>query len=329
MVGLYTTTAAEPCDKFLSESFPLDWFENRENTTVIDGKPIDYQKQMSNDRISFNRYANFLDPQGVAALAGAATMAPHATLDYTQINFQPEPDPQSGEPAVPTGYDGDFGDAYTSGRGYGWKDISTGLAADNPNPVEAVCTECSVEKRTYNSLRKPDGSGGFYNYEWEYNVANGDYYVVLVAGDPEDSVGSTYNIQVEGVTIIDGQTSENDRWLSDSDTVTVSDGALTIGSGDTNLDNKLCYIKFISTDDLTDAIDIPVGYDPAGNQTGDGHFTYTWDKFDRITSVTDTTYTTDDPVPEKVTYLYDALGRRVCHIYSPSDVTDWDEGIVL
>lgn len=76
---------------------------------------------------------------------------------------------------------------------------------------------------------------------WEISVPNGDYLVSMKAGDPSSSDGF-FHLTAEGLTVLSGQPQWNQKWISGTDRVTVTDGKLTITSGASAQNNKINYI---------------------------------------------------------------------------------------
>ena len=63
---------------------------------------------------------------------------------------------------------------------------------------------------------------------------------------------------------------------------------------------------------------LPMAYDLEGhgNIRLDSHFEYSWDIFNRMTVAADAGFNEEDEdqIPQSVTYLYDAMGRRVARL---------------
>ena len=79
---------------------------------------------------------------------------------------------------------------------------------------------------------------------WEIAVPNGNYLVRIVAGDAE-YYGSDirYSYAVEGVVVVQGTPTSTNRWVDDTDPITVADGRLTLTNGPTANRNRLCFIE--------------------------------------------------------------------------------------
>ena len=63
----------------------------------------------------------------------------------------------------------------------------------------------------------------------------------VVAGDP-DHIDSVFRVSAEGQTILSGTPTANTHWFEATQTVTVSDGRLTLGNGQGASNNKLCFV---------------------------------------------------------------------------------------
>jgi glucose/arabinose dehydrogenase len=145
------------------------------------------------------------------------------------INFQP------GNVPVPANYLADAGLVYGNrgnGQTYGWTALNNQVMRDRN-------AKNSPDQRydTFNSLQgaaNPDAV-------WEIAVPNGTYNVHVVAGDPS-YFDSVFRINVEGVLTITGTPNTATRWIEGTQTVTVSDGKLTVRSGAGASNNKVCFI---------------------------------------------------------------------------------------
>ena len=136
------------------------------------------------------------------------------------INFQPAG-------AAYPGYLVDSGLLYGvrgNGYSYGWNAVTS--------------------PRVRNSALSPDARYDTFthmeNAVWEIALPNGSYTVHVVVGDP-DWADVVSKLTVEGVLAINGNTSNSNRWLEATLTVSVNDGRLTIGNLAGSY-NKICYI---------------------------------------------------------------------------------------
>jgi len=149
-----------------------------------------------------------------------------------KINFQPSSSP------VPAGYLVDGGAVFGSrgnGYSYGWN-------IDNTSFVRDRNSSRSPDQRydTLNHLQKAGGAR-----TWEITVPNGTYNVFAVAGDP-DYIDSVFRLNVEGVLTVSGTPTSATHWFSGSNSVTVSDGRLTVSNGTGGSNNKICFIEISS-----------------------------------------------------------------------------------
>ncbi len=161
-----------------------------------------------------------------ANLYPASTPPPTAIL----VNFQPAASP------VPAGFLADGGLVYASrgnGQTYGWTIDNTAQARDrnaSNSPDQRYDTLTHLQKPAY-----PDAI-------WEIAVINGTYRVRVVSGDPGAS-DSVFRTTVEGVLTVSGTPTTSTRWIEDTQTVTVTDGRLTIRSGAGASNNKVCFVE--------------------------------------------------------------------------------------
>jgi hypothetical protein len=161
--------------------------------------------------------AGNLASSGDSVFTTAASGPPSTDI---HINFQPA------GPAYP-GYLVDSGlyyDVQSNGYTYGWNAIT--------------------DPRDRNSSLSPDQRYDTFthmnNAVWEIALPNGTYTVHVVAGDP-DWGNVVSKLTVEGVLSLNGTTTNTNRWLEATLTVTVSDGKLTIGNQAGSY-NKICFV---------------------------------------------------------------------------------------
>ena len=172
-----------------------------------------------------------------------ATPAQAAVVPVAKINFQPA------SSAVPAGYTADTGLAFDTTRGSGWvrQDSLSGtrvpltLTANTRNRARA-----GIDARLNTLIHLQYGdvggtSGVATAGAWEYTVANGQYQVLVSAGD-QPSYDSSHTVRVEGVAAISGFVSTAAAEFRQATvTVPVTDGWLTVDAiGGTN--TKLNYV---------------------------------------------------------------------------------------
>ena len=126
------------------------------------------------------------------------------------INFQPASTP------VPSGYVADTGQFFDAVRGYGWNAsvslVERGLLLDNPRDTfaEAPSSDPPVV--------------------WEMAVADGNYRVALMCGDPQ--AAATHRVALEGQVVIEDVPSAAGEYVERIDIpVVVRDGRLTVTVG--------------------------------------------------------------------------------------------------
>ncbi|GJL61396.1 MAG: hypothetical protein NPIRA04_00500 [Nitrospirales bacterium] len=135
------------------------------------------------------------------------TTTPPPQSNPASINFQP-----NGAP-VPTGYLKDDGSVYDSTRGYGW---TTNVNTRDRNYLSNQIRDTFIHFDTGTTV------------DWNYDLANGDYLVSLVSGDPSFPQGP-HTIAVEGTTVINGLNTQANEFITITDQpVTVTDGQLTL-----------------------------------------------------------------------------------------------------
>jgi hypothetical protein len=91
----------------------------------------------------------------------------------------------------------------------------------------------------YDTFAETQATGG--GSIWEIAVPNGTYSAFLVAGDPT-RMNSTYRYDVESSLNLSGTPTAQNRWISASNVVSISDGRLTVSNGSGANNNKLCFI---------------------------------------------------------------------------------------
>ena len=172
---------------------------------------------------------------GVVVLGAAAPA--QGAVDM-KINFQPA------TAAVPSGYQADGGLPFSATRGYGWvREDSLG-----GTPVGLDLTSRSRDRGKVSDQRLDTlihlNLAGAPSGAWQAAVPNDRYVVTVAAGDPA-AFDSTHRVNVEGTTVLGFAASTSDRMRTATQTVTVSDGMLTLdGIGGTN--TKFQYVD-IST----------------------------------------------------------------------------------
>jgi N-acetylneuraminic acid mutarotase len=152
----------------------------------------------------------------------------HGVLDL-HVNFQPA------SAAVPAGYVADSGQLYGDrGNGwvYGWNIAHTGDTRDRGK----------LSDQRYDTFVHTQIGG---NKTWELAVANGEYQVHVVAGDPSYN-DSVYKINVEDVLTVNGTPTSSNRFIEGTQIVNVTDGKMTISSASGSLNNKIAFVDIAS-----------------------------------------------------------------------------------
>ena len=185
----------------------------------------------------------------------AASTTPSGTTMFPgiHINFQ------AAGPAFP-GYLVDSGLVFGSrgnGQTYGW---NVNVAADTRNRNSAL----SPDKR-YDSLVH------MRNAVWEIALPNGTYAVRIVVGDP-NFVDVVAKLTVEGALVINGSTSNANRWFEVAVKIPVNDGRLTIGNLAGSY-NKICFIDIL---DPASDITAPIISGTSASGVTSGSATITW-----------------------------------------------------
>ncbi len=176
------------------------------------------------------------------------------------INFS-----DSATPA-PANYEKDAGETYgdrSNGYTYGWLDANTSAPANlTLNGRNRAVAGVSVLNNTLSHMQYGDVStnaanGYLPDAKWEIEVQNGTYLVTVFVGDPNvDNPAANipaHRINAEGINVVDnfiptGVEGASTRFTSQSATVTVSDGRLTLdplGAGGKN--TKINSVQIAAT----------------------------------------------------------------------------------
>lgn len=137
-----------------------------------------------------------------------------------------------------TGYLPDSGLIYGNrgnGFSYGW-DVDNTANARQRNSASSF----DARYDTFNHMQKPGGG-----ITWEIAIPNGTYQVRVVAGDA-DNFDSSFQLNVEGLALLNSAPASNTRWVEGIGIVTVNDGRLTVSNGAGAANNKIAFIE-IST----------------------------------------------------------------------------------
>jgi len=191
---------------------------------------------------------------GAASRTIAVSTAGGGAFSAVHVNFQPA------GPAVP-GYLVDSGLVFGprgNNQTYGWNISIASGARNRNNPL-------SPDER-YDTLIHMG------NAVWEFGLPNGTYAVRVVVGDP-NFADVVSRLTVEGALVINGNTSNSNRWFETAMKVSVNDGRLTIGNLAGSY-NKICFIDIL---DPASDITAPVisGTSAAGVTSGSATILWT------------------------------------------------------
>jgi hypothetical protein len=166
-----------------------------------------------------------------AATATSIVLTPQPTSSSPgeiKVNFQ------QSDTTTPDGQLGDDGSTYrthSNGYTYGWN-------ADNRPNARERRSSISPDK-VHDTLNHMQRNGSF---SWEIALTNGNYHIRIIAGDP-GFYDSVYQIDVEGVLLVNGTPSSSSRWVEGEALIRVSDGKLTVSNGPDAQNNKITYIE--------------------------------------------------------------------------------------
>jgi pectate lyase len=164
-----------------------------------------------------SKFAAILGGVLLAMMSSGEARAQSATVN---ISFQPASFP------LQSGYLGDFGQSFGArgnGYSYGWSTSHTDRTfAYSPLPGYET-----IWGAAWSVIRMlPGGST-----TWEIALANGSYDVFILAAGYQCQ-GQLQQISAEGVLVVDGTAGwDYDTYVGGTQTVTVSDGRLTLSNG--------------------------------------------------------------------------------------------------
>ena len=163
------------------------------------------------------------------ALTSAVDLALAEAIPQTwMINFQ------NGSAATPAGYVADTGKVFGdrgNGHTFGWN-------VDNASNTRDRNSSAAPDQR-YDTLTHTQLYG---TRSWEMAVPNGQYQVRIVGGDPS-YFGSTIRYNAEGTLVVSGSQTSANKFVDGTNTVTVSDGRLSITNASGSANNKICFIE--------------------------------------------------------------------------------------
>ncbi|MFI5841843.1 Ig-like domain-containing protein [Catenuloplanes sp. NPDC051500] len=149
--------------------------------------------------------------------------------------------------APPTGYLRDFGEAFTTTRGYGWVALGTttplSLVGNGRNRGTG---QPDVRLATLMHAQAP--SGVTTPGSWEAAVPNGVYTVTVAAGDAGTAVDSAHWVSIEDQNAVAAFVpTASVKHATATRTVTVTDGRLTLSPA-SGTNTKLNYVDIASVD---------------------------------------------------------------------------------
>lgn len=166
---------------------------------------------------------------GAGGSHGDATVTVTAGFAAT-INFAPAQSARFGTTLTDSGLP--FADR-GNGKSYGWNQDLSGWTRERANkgmPSADLAHDTLIyTQRTGNAV-------------FEIAVPNGSYLVRLVCGDGAYA-DSIFRVAAEGVLVVDGTPDATHRWFAGTQTVTVTDGRLTVSSVTGAVNAKICLIE--------------------------------------------------------------------------------------
>jgi fibronectin type 3 domain-containing protein len=217
----------------------------------------------TNTSLAFgSNYAYRIQAQNSGGFSGYSQIVSNTTPSFgLNVNFQSGPNASAGalNSPSPPGYLGDVGEYFGdrgNGSTYGWTNAAgTNITRDarwRQNPISP-----DLRWDTFIHLMKAALTDPSQSATWEIQVPNNLYWVHIVAGDSDnaDPTTDTFQFDVEGSltpAYLPSASPPLAHWLESTNTVLVSDGALTIKSGPAAKNNKISFI------DIYPAIPVPV-----------------------------------------------------------------------
>ncbi|MGB6152792.1 MAG: cadherin domain-containing protein, partial [Pricia sp.] len=203
--------------------------------------------------------------QFTASFDAFSVETPLAPLFEAHVNFQN--DPASTVP--PTGYEADYGLAFGASSlnvagdsyAYGWKEFSNGTPIDvtgnggaGRNRIESSYAGALLQEKLEGTLVHFQGdnigswSGQNRGTElmWELQVPNGTYDVTVGIGDRSASTDSRHSATIEGFTIVPAFVPSPGQVKTETMTVRVSDGFLTM-NGLGGFNSKITHIDVVES----------------------------------------------------------------------------------
>jgi hypothetical protein len=195
---------------------------------------------------------------------------------------------------VPAGYVNDTGAAYGAHGSltYGW--LANGTPTDNS--VNARDRDSAISPDELHDslihLQKPNNP----NAAWQIAVPNGTYQVHIPTGDPT-AIDSVYSLNADGVNVVTATPNSLNLWADGTQTITVTNGLLTITSGALASNNKIDAIDILPVTPPTQVLALDAGGGAVGSFAADADFS---GGSTRSTTDTITTSGAANPAPAAV-----------------------------
>jgi hypothetical protein len=238
---IYLMSGGQTTVSSLPGVYTASWFNPRTGNSSPAGKGPTFTAPDANDWVLYIAKSGVTPPTSQPSATRTPPANPTATLPpptgqvHVKINFQPASAP------VPAGFLKDDGSPYGSrgsGYVYGWNADNCAAARDRNAGLSPG--------QQYDTLVHMQQNGTF---TWEMAVPDGNYQVLLAAGDPSYT-NSVYKIAVEGVLAVNGTPTSSSPWKEGTVSVHVTDGRLTVSSASGADNNK---INFIQVDTVSQA----------------------------------------------------------------------------
>src|SRR5262249_30080894 len=102
-------------------------------------------------------------------------------------------------------------------------------------------------------------------------VPNGTYQVHILTGDPT-AIDSVYSLNADGVNVVTATPNSLNLWADGTQTITVTNGLLTITSGARASNNKIDAIDILPVTPATQVLALDAGGGAAGSFAADADF---------------------------------------------------------
>jgi hypothetical protein len=216
------------------------------------------------------------------------TPATAASGFSAHINFS------NNQTQVPAGYINDTGAPYGphGSLTYGW--LANGTPTDNSTNARDRDSAISPDELhdSLIHLQKPNNP----NAAWQIAVPNGTYEVHILSGDPT-ATDSVYSLNADGVNVVTATPNSRNLWADGTQTITVTNGLITVTSGAGASNNKIDAIDILPVTPGTQVLAIDAGGAAVGSFAADEDFS---GGAARSTTATITTSGASNPAPATV-----------------------------